>query len=184
MPLAGVAAIGVYETTYLQVTGRSFLEVYRARQVPEGALTSGSPLVRTAYNIVWYTARVAWYAFPWALVLAVGIWTQMRATDGHSSQSPRGGRAARQGAWFAAAATVALLVAFSLAHRKADRYIFPTYYFMAAAGGVAALRLSPRLSRVADRLDRPWAPAAFWLALFLLRLVTGSHLPQFTFWRS
>ena len=22
-----------------------------------------------------------------------------------------------------------------------------------------------------------------WIALFLLRLATGSHLPQFTFWR-
>jgi hypothetical protein len=75
-------------------------------------------------------------------------------------------------------------VLFSFSDRKADRFIFPAYYFMAAAGGVAAIRYSPLLSRIVDRLDRPWVPAAFWIVLFLLRLVTGSHLPQFTFWRS
>jgi hypothetical protein len=37
---------------------------------------------------------------------------------------------------------------------------------------------------VADALDRPWVPAAFFVALFLLRLLTGSHLPRLTFWRS
>ena len=55
---------------------------------------------------------------------------------------------------------------------------------VALAGGVAAIRYSPLLSRMVNRLDRPWVPAACWMALFLLRLITGSHLPQFTFWRS
>jgi hypothetical protein len=75
-------------------------------------------------------------------------------------------------------------VLFSLSDRQADRFIFPAYYFMAAAGGIVAIRSSPALSRVANRLDRPWIPAACWMALFLLRLGSGSHLPQFTFWRS
>jgi hypothetical protein len=55
---------------------------------------------------------------------------------------------------------------------------------MAAAGGVVAIRYSPLFSRIVRRLDRPWVPAAFWMGLFVLRLATGSHLPQFTFWRS
>jgi len=188
MPVVGLAGAWAYETVYMHVTGSSFLHVYRARQVPEGALTSGSPILRTAYNVGWYIARVLWFAFPWAPLGIVGIWKVLRAgvadwrRDGPERSIST--RAARQGAWFAAAAAFALLVAFSLAHRKADRYIFPIYYVMAAVGGVTAIRASRRLVQLAVRVDRPWTPAALWLALFLLRLVTRSHLPQFTFWRS
>ena len=89
-----------------------------------------------------------------------------------------------RGLLFASAASLVLIVLFSFSDRKADRFIFPAYYFMAAAGGIAAIRSSPILARVVNRLDRPWVPAACWIALFLLRLATGSHLPQFTFWRS
>lgn len=85
---------------------------------------------------------------------------------------------------FAVVASFVLIVLFSFSDRKADRFIFPAYYFMAAAGGVTAVRCWPSVSHVVDRLDRPWVPAVCWLSLFALRLVTGSHLPQFTFWRS
>jgi hypothetical protein len=91
---------------------------------------------------------------------------------------------AMRGLVFAIVASLILIVLFSFSDRKADRFIFPAYYFMAAAGGAAAIRWSPALSRVVERLDRPWIPAACWMALFLLRLATGSRLPQFTFWRS
>ena len=188
MPVVGLAGAWAYETVYMHVTGSSFLHVYRARQVPEGALISGSPILRTAYNLGWYIARVLWFAFPWAPLGIVGIWKVLRAgaADWRRDSPERSisTRAARQGAWFAAAAAIVLLVAFSLAHRKADRYIFPIYYVMAAVGGVTAIRASRRLVQLAVRVDRPWTPAALWLALFLLRLVTRSHLPQFTFWRS
>ena len=58
MPVPARLVTWGYEAAYVSVTGRSFLEVYRSRQVPEGALTTGSPLVGTAYSAVWYTARV------------------------------------------------------------------------------------------------------------------------------
>ena len=87
--------------------------------------------------------------------------------------------------WLRGLFIVALLIAgFALADRKADRFIFPAYFIVGAAGAVTAFRCSPRLSRIADVLDRPWVPAAFWLALFLLRLASGAHLPRVTFWRS
>ena len=89
-----------------------------------------------------------------------------------------------RGLLFVIAASFILIVLFSFSDRKADRFIFPAYYFVAAAGGSAAIRWSPALSMAVDRLDRPWVPAACWMGLFLLRLITGSHLPQFTFWRS
>jgi hypothetical protein len=186
LPVAGVLVTWAYESAYLQVTGRSFLEIYRARQVPEGALTAGSPVVRTAYNLAWYTARVAWFAFPWSLLGGAAAWTALRARRFWPPAAGSGPdhASARQGAWFAAAATMALVVAFSLAHRKADRYIFPAYFSAAALGGVYAIRRVPRLARVAEALDRAWVPPAIHVALVLLRLATRGALPEFTFWRS
>jgi 4-amino-4-deoxy-L-arabinose transferase-like glycosyltransferase len=207
MPVAGAIATWAYESTYLHVTGRSFLEIYRARQVPEGALTTGSPLARTAYTLVWYTGRVLWFAFPWSLLAVAPFFHALRAgvllprsfgsrlpaagdrTDvmGSRLQAPRSWAdhdGSRQGAWFAAATTIALVLAFSLAHRKADRYIFPAYFSAAALGGVTAIRRFPWLARIAERLDRPWAAPALHVALVILRLATRGALPEFTFWRS
>ena len=62
---------------------------------------------------------------------------------------------------------------FSLSARRADRYVFPAYYAVGAAGGVAALRLSASLRRLAGRLDRPWLPAAVWAATFAAHLLAG-----------
>jgi hypothetical protein len=196
MPIAGALVALAYEAAYLHVTGRSFLEIYRARQVPEGAITSGSPLARTAYTLAWYIGRVLWFAFPWSLFACAATWTALRTTriwpwppaSGLTAPVFRTDRVGdwspRQGAWFAAAATVALVAAFSLAHRKADRYIFAAYFSAAALGGCWALARAPRLGRVADRLDRPWVPPAIHVALVVLRLATRGALPEFTFWRS
>jgi 4-amino-4-deoxy-L-arabinose transferase-like glycosyltransferase len=200
MPVAGVVATWAYEAAYVSVTGRSFLQVYRNRQVPEGALTAGSPLVRTAYSAVWYTARVIWYAFPWSLVAGVvavqgvrqrRVWPWPRRGEnqggvgqGTSLAGQSTGLAVRQGAWFAIATGVVLVAAFSLAHRKADRYIFVVYFLVAAVGAVAAIQRYGTLQRLVDRMDRPWVPAAAFVLLFLLRLVSLNALPEFTFWRS
>ena len=243
MPVAGVLATWGYESAYVHVTGRSFLEMYRARQVPEGALTAGSPVVRSAYNLAWYAGRVLWFAFPWSVAGAAVVVGALRrgavwpssigsrpgadngsgltahgsapgADNGsgltaHGSaqgadigsrltaSGPRPGAEAAagpasgsipgtawRGAWFAAAMTMALVVAFSLAHRKADRYIFPAYFSAAALGGGWAFARLPWLGRIADRLDRPWVPPAIHVALVLLRLATRGALPEFTFWRT
>jgi hypothetical protein len=210
MPIAGLLVTWGYEAAYVSVTGRSFLEVYRSRQVPEGALTTGSPLARTAYSAVWYAARVIWYAFPWSLfagVLAVsgikngGIWPWKGEVGASADEcqagtsSPQTGQVGatrqtghagtlRQGAWFATATGLCLMGAFSLAHRKADRYIFVVYFVLAAAGAVTAIRRYGWLQRFVERLDRAWVPAALYVLLFLLRLVSLNALPEFTFWRS
>jgi 4-amino-4-deoxy-L-arabinose transferase-like glycosyltransferase len=190
MPVAGAVATWAYEAAYLEVTGRSFLEIYRARQVPEGALTSGSPIVRSAYNLVWYSGRVIWFAFPWSILGAAVVWGAIRAgglwprRSGSGLEAPGSGPEGRQGAWFAALVTIALVVAFSLAHRKADRYIFPAYFSAAALGGAWALARFPRFERLASVFDRPWFAPALHVALVLLRLATRGALPEFTFWRS
>ena len=187
MPIAGVLVAWGYETMYLHVTGRSFLETYLARQVPEGALTEGSLAVRTSYSLVWYLGRLAWFAFPWSLVAAWGAAMAARA-DGLPALAAIPERSpvdrSRQGFWFAVWTSALLVGAFSLAHRKADRYIFPVYFLLAAPGAVYTMRRWPWMQRIVSRLDRPWVPAAAYTLLFLLRLATRGKLPEFTFWRS
>ena len=172
---------------YVRATGDSFLAFYMGPRLNPGAVTAGA-LERVGYNTIWYTGRLAWYAFPWSLagLAAFAAWVvsrRRRKDSGRADATPPGERDTR-GLLFAVTASVLLIVLFSFSDRKADRFIFPAYYFIAGAGGVAAIRYSPLLSRMVNRLDRPWVPAACWMALFLLRLITGSHLPQFTFWRS
>jgi hypothetical protein len=86
--------------------------------------------------------------------------------------------------FFALAASLVLTGGFSLAHRKADRYIFAVYFFVAAVGAIDAVNRFAWLRRVVERLDRPWVPAAFHVGLVILRLLTLHQLPEFTFWRS
>ncbi len=190
MPVVGALAAWGYEAAYLHATGQSFLAVYRGRQLPPGALTSGSPWFRVPYTAVWYSARIFWYAFPWSIsagvltyraVRAGAIWPRARRGSEALGQTIL---AAHQGAWFAIVSGLLLTGGFSLAHRKADRYLFPVYFIVGAAGAIDAVHRVAWLRRLVDRLDRPWVPAAVYLALFVLGLVTSGSLPAFTFWRS
>ena len=185
MPVAGLFVTWAYESAYVHVTGRSFLQVYQSRQLPEDALSSGSLAWRIAYTATWYASRVIWYPFPWSvLAIAVaaaavrrGYWWPRRGA--FRNPSP-----AWQGAWFALATAIVLSGAFSLAHRKADRYIFPVYFLVGAVGAVAAARGSARLQRLTARLDRPWMGAAIYVVLFLVSLAARGKLPVVTFWRT
>jgi hypothetical protein len=188
MPVAGLALAWGYDIAYSHVTGRSFLELYTGRQLPEGSLTGGAWVVRMSYAAAWYASRVIWYAFPWSL-LAIGAAVAGIRRDGwRSALLPRdrlaGWTTARQGAWFGLVSGCLLTAAFSLASRKADRYIFPVYFLIGAVGAGVALRRIPAVSRLADRLDRPWVPAAVYVGLVLLTLISTGRLPRFTFWRT
>ena len=159
MAVAMPLAAWLYERAYVAVTGQSFLEYYLgSRMALEG---SGSrlpfPLDKLA-NVAWYAGRVLWYAAPWS----VGLLFAFR---------PRAWRATSSGArtWIGfallAAATTVVLVA--ARDTKADRYVFPAYFFVASAGVVMACARWPRVGALADRLDRfwPWGPAVMWLLL-------------------
>ena len=73
----------------------------------------------------------------------------------------------------------------SLSDRKADRYIFPVYYLIGAAGAAAWMRFSPRLQRFAQRLDSPLAaPLVLVIMLAGFLLSAYLHLPRLKFWPS
>lgn len=186
MPVLGLVIAVAYESAYVHVTGRSFLAVYQSRQLPESAITEASPLTRTAYNAAWYASRVLWYPFPWSVAaVAVGVGLLRRRQWLPAFSRPDWLTRPRiDGAWFGLVAALAVTAAFSLAHRKADRYIFPVYFFLGGVGGAALLSWSPRLRRVAERFDRPWTPAAVYLVLVLISFAARGKLPVLTFWRS
>ena len=187
---AGVAAMGatasVYEHLYRHVTGEPFWSLYLARQLGVAAATGeGTGVAAKVYNLVWYMGRVLWFPFPWSLALAGAAWRarwipRWRESAVDAEPSARGARA---GGLFAIATLVLYVGLFSLSARRADRYIFPTYYAVGAAGGVAALRASSRLRRWAERLDRPWVPAAVWAVAFSAHLFAGRlGLPTVKVW--
>jgi 4-amino-4-deoxy-L-arabinose transferase-like glycosyltransferase len=188
MPISAVIVTAVYEAAYVRVTGQSFLEIYRSRQLPEDALSPGSLVWRIVYTASWYAARVLWYPFPWSLAAVAATAVALRKGRGWPLGKPArplySANPGWQGAWFALATAFVLTGTFSLAHRKADRYIFPVYFLVAAAGAGYGLSRSATMARIAAKLDRRWFPAALYLVLVLLTLISSGRLPAFTFWRS
>ena len=175
----GIAALAVlgaalaYDLLYRQVTGEPFWSTYLRRQLGAAAVAQSSAVVlQKVTNLVWYVGRVVWFSFPWSLALAV---TVAVTCAGHRREGSATAERGRSGVLFVLLLTAFYVGAFSLSDRRADRYIFPVYYAVGAAGALAALRAWPRLRRLAIRLDpaRAWLPAAVWLALFALHLVGG-----------
>ena len=184
---AGVAAMAatavVYELLYRQATGEPFWSYYAARQLGVAAASgAASTLIDKLYNLAWYAGRVVWFPFPWSLLLLVALW-RFVARRGSLAGSAPPDDGTRAGALFTAAVVALYVGLFSLSDRRADRYIFPVYYAVGAAGGIVALRLVKPLQRLASRLDRPWVPAAVWGAAFLAHLLAGRlGLPTVKFW--
>jgi len=178
----GLTAVG-YEQLYLRATGGPFWSAYLERQVGVAAAASaGSGVAAKAENLAWYLGRVVWFPFPWSLALLAAAWRWL-GTKERSAPAEPDSAGALAGGIFAIATVVLYVGLFSLSDRRADRYVFPAYYAVGAAGGIAALRASPRLRRLAERLDRPWVPAAVWAVAFSAHLFAGRlGLPTIKVW--
>ncbi len=168
----------VYELAYRGATGEPFLSDYLGRQLGLAAEShSAAVLGQKAYNLVWYLGRVLWFPFPFTLALLVAALS--RRADSLPPE-PK----ARGGLQFALALAGLYLVLFSLSDRRADRYLFPAYYALGAAGALVALERWAWLRRLAQRVDRfPAAPAALFLILFALHVTAGRlGLPTVKVW--
>lgn len=168
--MAGTAF--AYELLYRQAAGQPFWSFYLSRQLGVAAVSqTAGALAQKTYNLVWYLGRVLWFAFPWSLTLAAAAWHGWRSRTAAAAPRDPGARA---GALFAAGTILLYVGLFSLSDRRADRYVFPAYYAVGAAGAVAALRaVPPRLHRFAASLDRPWVPAAVWFLTFAVHAFAG-----------
>lgn len=172
--VAVALAAAAYDVLYREATGEGFWRAYLGRQMGvAAAVRPGETALEKAENVVWYASRLVWFAFPWSLVLVASAWWRGE------------GEARDRGAVFAAAFALVSLAVFSLSDRRADRYLFPAYYALGAAGAVAALRRWAGLRRLAERVDRghPYAAPALWLVLFALHnLAPRLGIPTLKLW--
>jgi len=176
-----------YERLYLSATGQSFLAYYLGPRIALDGSAAGSALpfpLDKLWNAVWYLGRVAWYAAPWSPLLAAGWWIRRhegRGTKDEGRETRDEGRGTRDegrggdARWilYCTLATLSTVFLVALRDTKADRYVFPAYFFAAAAGTILALARWKGAERWALTLDRswPWGPVALWGVLFLSRLV-------------
>ena len=122
--LALAAAAG-FELWYQAVTGgQSFWRGYFGFQGGKAVEAGFRPLAK-ANNLAWYLARTLWFAAPWVFFLIYGLIRSFKDKSGflreHFLQ-------------FILGASALIILFFSLFDRKADRYIFPVYILLAAAG--------------------------------------------------
>jgi 4-amino-4-deoxy-L-arabinose transferase-like glycosyltransferase len=168
--VAVVAAALLYEYLYRLATGEPFWSFYLGRQLGVAAVAqSEAGLHQKMYNLVWYLGRVLWFPFPWSLTLAAALLSPKVRGENATDDG------ARRGALFVVGFALLYLGAFSLSDRRADRYLFPVYYAVGAAGAVAALRAWPRLRSLTEAAQggRSWMPAALWLILFAVHIFAG-----------
>ena len=83
--------------------------------------------------------------------------------------------ASRDWVRFAGIATLVTITLVAARDTKADRYVFPAYFFAASAGLVLACARWPRVAGFVDRLEHtwPWGPALLWLTLVGARILTS-----------
>ncbi len=190
----GIAVLGAmyfaYDALYAGVAGEPFFRWYLARQFGvAAAMGTGHPIRGALYSVIWYLGRIAWFVAPWSAVGVVGLWRGIgrlrRVHAARPERPPRDG--AVQGAVLCAIVSLVYLLGFSIFERRADRYIFPVYYFIAAwwaAYGLAQLPVLKRLAWRATRALYPFDQVALWFGTVLLSLAAASlDLHGIRIWR-
>jgi 4-amino-4-deoxy-L-arabinose transferase-like glycosyltransferase len=176
---AMVAAAAGYDAWYSRVAGETFWLPYWQRQL--GPVTIASPLEDAgsfARNFLFYLSRLIWHPAPWSIALVVGGWRWYRG--GSAAAPDPADRSRRVAVVFAVTFALLSILVLTPSSRFAERYAFSATWAIAAAGVVAAYQVWPTVRRWVRRADADVAalPALVWLALMILRLVSGPMLPR------
>jgi Dolichyl-phosphate-mannose-protein mannosyltransferase len=169
---AALLVIG-YETFYVRTTGESFLTFYRARRLGDSmSLTQPGVLRHSLVNVWFYVLRVLWFAAPWSLCALAAAWTWLRIKTSGGRPTRFGDTSARALQW-SLLVTAVYIIVLSPALVRAERFIFPAYFVIGAAGAVAAIRYFDGFRRFALRSESWfWLPPAMWFVTFLLSLAS------------
>ena len=169
--LALAAAAG-FEAWYRAVAeGQSFWRVYLGFQGGKAVEAGFRPLSK-AYNLAWYLARALWFAAPWVFFLIYGLVRTIRDKSGLLRE---------RFLQFLLAASALIMLFFSAFDRKADRYIFPAYIFLAAAGAWSLVHRLPSVHRFLEKRKAmlPIALAVFLVLMALLRIYFHTYHYRF-----
>lgn len=186
------AACCAYDAAYRHAAGEPFFGWYLSRQFGVASAAATAPRATgVLVTFVWYVGRIAWYTAPWILVAAAALWLSVvrrRQERSHVAPEPGPRHEARiRGAVLCAVLSAVYLIAFSAFQRRADRYIFPAYFALAAWWAEYGLRRVPSIRRSAWRLSRtcyPYDQVIIWLVLVGLAMIAPSlNLPRIKLWR-
>lgn len=174
----GLAA--AFDAWYQVVTGASFWENYFAGQV---AFSVGrtQTLLNKAGNLLYYTARPLWFGLPLMVAILWGLVLHHRQRN----------EPLRAKAWVLGLLVAAVFIGgFSLADRRADRYIFPIYPCLALAAAWLWLDIPQGVPAQVCRAVRSrlaWLPYALMLGLIAavcLKVYIGTcDYPFIRLWR-
>jgi hypothetical protein len=170
--VAALLVVG-YEAFYVRTTGESFLAFYRARRLADSmSLTQPGILRHSLVNVWFYVVRVLWFAAPWSLCALAAAWTWLRIKTSGAPSTRFGDTTARALQWSLMVTAVYVLV-LSPALVRAERFIFPAYFVIGAAGAVTAMRYFDGFRRFAQRSESWfWLTPAVWFVTFLLSLAS------------
>jgi hypothetical protein len=165
--VSAAAMMAIYESVYVRTTGESFLTFYNATRLGASIrLTDPAIVPHALVNAGWYLIRLVWFAAPWSVFAAGALWIAARHPSKLHSLASRGLL------WMTAIAIV-YLAALSPALVRAERFVFPLYFVVGAAGVAAAIRTMPAMARAAARAERfPSLPIVVWFVTFLLSFVS------------
>jgi 4-amino-4-deoxy-L-arabinose transferase-like glycosyltransferase len=166
-----LASVLGFEALYRSATGESFLNFYLGFQGGK-AVEAGFRPVMKLYNFGWYLGRILWFAAPWVLFLAYGALKSIRDRSG-LLRSPF--------LRLALSASGLIVIFFSLFDRKADRYIFPAYVLLSAAGAAVLDARKPRWKRMFEKTPVRLALAigALLVLMTLLRIYFHTYHYRF-----
>ncbi len=170
--VAALVVVG-YEAFYVRTTGESFLTFYRARRLGDSMSLTQSGLIRHSLANVWfYVLRVLWFAAPWSLCAVAAAWTWLRIKTSRVS-SPRFGDTTDRALVWALLIAAMYIIVLSPALVRAERFIFPAYFVIGAAGAVAAMRHFDGFRRFSLRSESWfWLPPTVWFVTVLLSLAS------------
>jgi 4-amino-4-deoxy-L-arabinose transferase-like glycosyltransferase len=159
--LLALAAMAGFELWYRASTGGvSFLQAYLNFQGGKAMEAGFRPLVK-AYNLVWYLARTLWFAAPWVFILIYGLFR---------SAKDKSGLLRERFLQLTLAASALIILFFSFFDRRADRYIFPAYVLLTAAGAWSLVRRKQSLRRFLEK-RRALLPLTLGAVLVLMTLL-------------
>lgn len=118
-----IVVMGIYEWQYRQQSGEHFWLANFKIQAVVAVETNNA--LQKPYNLIWYFSRALYFAFPWSLVLLVGL-----RSFSERSRYPKD----KSFIWLLLCAALFIII-MSLFDRRADRYIYPAYTLIAMAGG-------------------------------------------------